>query len=152
MKRCFFSRSQKGQGLVEYALILVLIAVIVIVILALLGQQVNQTFARVVLELKYPGQFHGPPASVTSLSASAHSSCGPSGCDVHASATVGLDVGGSPSVCVQFSCSGGGSEIVCGAHPSATLSGDASGSVQVCVIGVQGYSLVGGTVCNTTSY
>ena len=38
---------KKGQGLVEYALILVLIAIVVIVILTFLGTQVNTTFSRI---------------------------------------------------------------------------------------------------------
>ena len=38
---------KKGQGLVEYALILVLIAIVVIVILTFLGAQVNNTFSRI---------------------------------------------------------------------------------------------------------
>ena len=37
---------KRGQGLVEYALILVLIAIVVIVILSFLGQQVNATFSK----------------------------------------------------------------------------------------------------------
>ena len=38
---------KKGQGLVEYALILVLIAIVVIVILTFLGQRVNDTFSKI---------------------------------------------------------------------------------------------------------
>ncbi|HMA36440.1 MAG TPA: Flp family type IVb pilin [Chloroflexia bacterium] len=38
---------KKGQGLVEYALILVLIAIVVIVILALLGGAVNNIFSTI---------------------------------------------------------------------------------------------------------
>ena len=38
---------KKGQGLVEYALILVLIAIVVILILTWLGSQVNQTFSTI---------------------------------------------------------------------------------------------------------
>jgi pilus assembly protein Flp/PilA len=38
---------KKGQGLVEYALILVLIAIVVILILSFLGTQVNTTFSRI---------------------------------------------------------------------------------------------------------
>ena len=38
---------KKGQGLVEYALILVLIAIVVILILTFLGGKVNETFSRV---------------------------------------------------------------------------------------------------------
>jgi pilus assembly protein Flp/PilA len=37
----------KGQGLVEYALILVLIAIVVIAILALLGGRVSTVFSRI---------------------------------------------------------------------------------------------------------
>ena len=38
---------KRGQGLVEYALILVLIAIVVILILSFLGTQVNNTFSRI---------------------------------------------------------------------------------------------------------
>jgi pilus assembly protein Flp/PilA len=37
----------KGQGLVEYALILVLIAIVVIIILTVLGGQVNTIFSTI---------------------------------------------------------------------------------------------------------
>lgn len=37
-------QSEEGQGLAEYALILVLIAVVVIVALTLIGTRVNTTF------------------------------------------------------------------------------------------------------------
>ena len=40
--------TEKGQGLVEYALILVLVALIVIVILALLGPAIGDVFSDVV--------------------------------------------------------------------------------------------------------
>ena len=39
---------EKGQGLVEYALILVLIALVVIIILALLGPAVGNIFSNLV--------------------------------------------------------------------------------------------------------
>jgi pilus assembly protein Flp/PilA len=38
---------QEGQGLVEYALILVLIAIVVIVVLTLLGTQVSAVFSQI---------------------------------------------------------------------------------------------------------
>lgn len=41
----------KGQGLVEYALILVFVAVVVIVVLALLGPAVGNAFSNVVVAL-----------------------------------------------------------------------------------------------------
>ncbi len=44
-------RSQKGQGLVEYALILVLVAVVVIVILSFLGPAIGGVFSDVLTEL-----------------------------------------------------------------------------------------------------
>ena len=43
-----FAPKEKGQGLVEYALILVLIAVVAIVILALLGQNIANVFSNIV--------------------------------------------------------------------------------------------------------
>jgi len=43
-----FIPSDKGQGLVEYALILVLVAVIVIAILFLLGPVIGNVFSSVV--------------------------------------------------------------------------------------------------------
>jgi pilus assembly protein Flp/PilA len=38
---------ESGQGMVEYALILVLIAVVVIIILSVVGSQVNNVFSNV---------------------------------------------------------------------------------------------------------
>ncbi len=40
-------RSERGQGMVEYALILVLIAVVVIVLLIVLGNQVANVFCNI---------------------------------------------------------------------------------------------------------
>jgi pilus assembly protein Flp/PilA len=42
---------RKGQGLVEYALILVFVAVVVIVVLALLGPAVGNAFSNIVVAL-----------------------------------------------------------------------------------------------------
>jgi pilus assembly protein Flp/PilA len=46
MLRSFFAK-EDGQGLVEYALILVLIAIVVIGILSLLGGKVSQVFSTI---------------------------------------------------------------------------------------------------------
>jgi pilus assembly protein Flp/PilA len=46
MLRSFFAK-EEGQGLVEYALILVLIAVVVIGALTLLGSNINNLFTEV---------------------------------------------------------------------------------------------------------
>ena len=43
-----FQRREEGQGLVEYALILLLVALVVIAILTLLGPQIGNVFSRVV--------------------------------------------------------------------------------------------------------
>jgi pilus assembly protein Flp/PilA len=45
MLRSFFAK-EEGQGLVEYALILVLIAVVVIAALTTLGQNISNLFTR----------------------------------------------------------------------------------------------------------
>ena len=42
-----YAPKEKGQGLVEYALILVLIAVVVIAILVVLGPQIANVFSRI---------------------------------------------------------------------------------------------------------
>jgi pilus assembly protein Flp/PilA len=47
-KEMLFAPKERGQGLVEYALILVLVAVVVIVILALLGPAIGNVFSNIV--------------------------------------------------------------------------------------------------------
>jgi pilus assembly protein Flp/PilA len=44
----FKKQHRKGQGLVEYALILVLVAIVIIVILSVLGPAIGNVFSRVV--------------------------------------------------------------------------------------------------------
>jgi pilus assembly protein Flp/PilA len=46
MLRSFLAK-EEGQGLVEYALLLVLIAIVVIGILTLLGKKVSQVFSQI---------------------------------------------------------------------------------------------------------
>jgi pilus assembly protein Flp/PilA len=52
-------KSQRGQGLVEYALILVLIAVIAVLILSTLGDAVGGVFSELVDEFNAPGSGGG---------------------------------------------------------------------------------------------
>ena len=47
-----FAAKEKGQGLVEYALILVLIAIVVIVVLTALGGEVSNVFSEIVSGLQ----------------------------------------------------------------------------------------------------
>ena len=44
-------RQQHGQGMVEYALILVLVSIVVIVILLTMGNQIQNVFSNVVAAL-----------------------------------------------------------------------------------------------------
>jgi pilus assembly protein Flp/PilA len=46
-----FAPKEKGQGLVEYALILVLVAVVVIVILAILGPSIGNIFSNITSQI-----------------------------------------------------------------------------------------------------
>ena len=46
---------EEGQGLVEYALILVLVAIVVIAILMILGPQIGNVFSRVTSGLSAGG-------------------------------------------------------------------------------------------------
>jgi pilus assembly protein Flp/PilA len=46
-----FAPKEKGQGLVEYALILVLVAIVVIVILALLGPAIGNVFSTIMVSI-----------------------------------------------------------------------------------------------------
>jgi len=43
----FFAPAQKGQGLVEYAIILALVALVVIVVVRLLGPKIGNTFSTI---------------------------------------------------------------------------------------------------------
>lgn len=45
--KMLFSAKEKGQGLVEYALILVLVAVVVIAVLTLLGPIIGNVFSEI---------------------------------------------------------------------------------------------------------
>ena len=49
-----FFPNEKGQGLVEYALILVLVAIVVIVIVSLLGGSIGNVFRNIVSNLLPP--------------------------------------------------------------------------------------------------
>ena len=46
-----FAPKEKGQGLVEYALILVLVSIVVIVILLILGPAIGNVFSNIVANL-----------------------------------------------------------------------------------------------------
>jgi pilus assembly protein Flp/PilA len=52
VKAMLFSPKEKGQGMVEYALIIVLIAIVVIIILTVLGTQISTVFSTISSALK----------------------------------------------------------------------------------------------------
>src|SRR5262245_42848773 len=56
---------EEGQGLVEYALILVLVAVVVIAILLVLGPAIGSVFSQIVLKLQLGGGGGGQSLSIT---------------------------------------------------------------------------------------
>ncbi len=43
----YLPREEKGQGLVEYALILVLVVIVVVAILTIMGPQIGNIFSRI---------------------------------------------------------------------------------------------------------
>jgi len=47
----FKKLQRKGQGLVEYALILVLVAIVIIVILSVLGPAIGNVFSAVIVNI-----------------------------------------------------------------------------------------------------
>ena len=53
---------EKGQGLVEYSLILILVAIVVMAILTVLGPQVGDVYSRIVVALSFG---NGPITGVT---------------------------------------------------------------------------------------
>ena len=63
-------RLEQGQGLVEYALILVLVAVVVIVILSQLGSSISVIYARMECTLQYNDKYTWvTPEQATSVNA-----------------------------------------------------------------------------------
>ncbi len=46
-----FAPKEKGQGLVEYAIILALVAIVVIAVMRLLGPQIGNTFSTIASSL-----------------------------------------------------------------------------------------------------
>jgi pilus assembly protein Flp/PilA len=51
LRRWLATHGQQGQGMVEYALILVLVSIVVIVILLTMGNQIQNVFSNVVAAL-----------------------------------------------------------------------------------------------------
>ena len=50
-KSAMSATRQRGQGMVEYALILVLISIVVIIVLMTMGHQISNVFSNIVIAL-----------------------------------------------------------------------------------------------------
>lgn len=113
------SRDRRGQGLVEYALILILVAVVVIIILAILGPAIGNVFSRVMTSLG-SGAITGVSAARTG---NGH------GNDV----VVTITVSQNTTVTLTDSQSGGSQSLACNGSCSATMGGvgDNAGTITV---------------------
>jgi pilus assembly protein Flp/PilA len=95
-----FPPREDGQGLVEYALILVLVAIVVIAVLLLLGPQVGRVFSQITYILGNPGAINDNIAIIDSFSVDG--TPGAAGCVVQLSTLqvsvtkTGLPVSGAP--------------------------------------------------------
>lgn len=104
-----------GQGLVEYALILVLVAVVVIAILTILGPQVGNVFSRVVDGLGVASNGGGGGSSSSATVTSIDALRG--GADVGVNVTVSANT----NVTVTDSQSGQSVSVGCNSACSVTL-------------------------------
>ena len=50
-----FLHHERAQGMVEYALIIVLVAIVLIIIVALVGSQLSTMFSQVISAINYNG-------------------------------------------------------------------------------------------------
>ena len=154
--RLRISSRQEGQGLVEYALILVLIAVAVLLTVTLLGQRINMVFAQILLQMEYPGNYSGPITNPSNPSIGVDKLTLIDPPQVMASIDnidLGLDVAPGTTYCVSFSHSGGGSDLACGSPPETYFDPDPNGgSVTGCLVAIEGHSIGGGPYCGTGSY
>jgi pilus assembly protein Flp/PilA len=146
-------RKEEGQGLVEYALLIVLVAIVIIVILSLLGRTVTTVFAQVYAGLN--GQAldgTGTEYVVTGVSASAVGA--PPSCTVSVSASVvvfedgqlagaGVGVSGSASWPLGGGAVGGTTDSSGTASVNASGPGGCEGVASVTVGGNTGTSNYG---------
>ena len=127
---------EKGQGLIEYALILVLVAIVVVAILLLLGPVVGNVFSNIMVNLQRVGIVDPgtPTFSVTSVSAGGVTH--PSGGTSSASWSANCSVGGcTVTVTCTFLNGGGNPEgSISTSSSPCTVSNGAGDTVTVQVI------------------
>jgi pilus assembly protein Flp/PilA len=139
---------QEGQGLVEYALILVMVSVVVIGVLMILGPQISNVYYRIMLALGDGSTFSGEPVTGT-ITIDSAKKVGGLGCakynDLNVTASFTLKTSSGPvsaAGVVSFEHTGGKTQERAGGSPvSANDLGSGSGSVKVCLNKVVGYSL-----------
>lgn len=135
---------EKGQGLIEYALILVLVAIVVIAILLLLGPVVGNVFSNITTNLQQTGVIapDSPPFSVTSVSVPGGVSAG--GGTSSATWSANCSVGGcTVTVTCNFLNNGGNSIGTISTSSSPCTVPDSSGhsvTVQVTNASATGYT------------
>lgn len=105
---------QRGQGLVEYALILVLVAVVVIAVLTLLGPQVGNVFSRVNagLGVATGGGGGGSTATVTNAGTQTH---------LGTIVTLNVTVSENTSITLTDDVSGNSKTVTCNGSCNPTL-------------------------------
>jgi len=128
----------KGQGLVEYALILVLVSVLVIAVLLILGPAIGNVFSEVKGALLDPRGGNGDEEKVL-LSASAARTGGGSGNDV----VVTVSVSRSTTVTAQDSQSGQSISLSCSGACQGTITGVGFSAGQV-TVSAEGDTLTAG--------
>ncbi len=69
MNKLFSKKNEKGQGLVEYAIILALVAIVVIGVMRVLGPKIGNTFSMINNSLAMGGETGAPPTDLTCESA-----------------------------------------------------------------------------------
>jgi len=104
---------ERGQGLVEYALILVLVAIVVIAVLLMLGPSIGNIFTQIKDALLHPG------GTKILVSASAERTGGGHGNDV----VVKVTVSESTTVTATDSQSGGAVSFACSSTCQHTITG-----------------------------
>jgi pilus assembly protein Flp/PilA len=137
-----FPRREEGQGLVEYALILVLVAVVVIAVLLVLGPAVRDVFNKIVFRL-YVGNGSDFTISFNGAPEGAKNPAGSSTCNYTVSVPVkalkgSIPVDGLPLTGVVYVTNSAGYHLT-----TINISGTTDGSGQANLVGS-----VSGASCN----
>lgn len=114
---------EQGQGLVEYALILVLVAIVVIAILLILGPTVGNVFSRVVCTIQ-PNVCG--PGVITNISTAAAGANRTVTVTVSQSTSISISASGGTIATSTQACTGSCSFLISGAPPNGSVTATAS--------------------------